>query len=139
MFSINNIQVDEFTNAYVACALWSSNDTNSEGEEIHLDELGEEALAPATLGAMIADCQKYQKQYAALLKQAYNSGVYVQGNEYNASNAGHDFWLTRCGHGAGFWDRGLGLTGEALAKTCGFKTEYDNIDLYIGDDGKIYA
>ena len=23
-----------------------------------------------------------------------------------ASQAGHDFWLTRCGHGAGFWDRG---------------------------------
>lgn len=34
----------------------------------------------------------------------------------------HDFWLTRNGHGCGFWDRGLGATGDALtsyAKTFG--------------------
>lgn len=30
------------------------------------------------------------------------------------SYAGHDFWLTRVGHGAGFWDRGLGDLGERL-------------------------
>ena len=26
---------------------------------------------------------------------------------------GHDLWLTRNGHGAGFWDRGLGAQGIA--------------------------
>jgi hypothetical protein len=24
----------------------------------------------------------------------------------NLDQAGHDLWLTRCGHGTGFWDRG---------------------------------
>lgn len=24
---------------------------------------------------------------------------------YSPERFGHDFWLTRCGHGAGFWDR----------------------------------
>lgn len=36
--------------------------------------------------------------------------------------AGHDFWLTRRGHGAGFWDRGLGDLGKRLseaANACG--------------------
>jgi hypothetical protein len=28
---------------------------------------------------------------------------------------GHDFILTRNGHGAGFWDRGLGAIGERLS------------------------
>jgi len=28
--------------------------------------------------------------------------------------AGHDFWLTREHHGAGFWDRGLGVAGARL-------------------------
>lgn len=35
---------------------------------------------------------------------------------------GHDFWLTRNGHGAGFWDRGHGELGDKLsdlAKTFG--------------------
>lgn len=29
---------------------------------------------------------------------------------------GHDFWLTRNHHGAGFWDRGLGEVGDQLTK-----------------------
>ena len=48
---------------------------------------------------------------------------------------GHDLWLTRNGHGAGFWDRGLGEVGDKLteiAKSMGSK------DLYKGDDGKIH-
>lgn len=34
----------------------------------------------------------------------------------DCSKTGADFWLTRCGHGAGFWDRGLGARGERLTK-----------------------
>src|ERR1044071_581042 len=29
---------------------------------------------------------------------------------------GHDLWLTRNRHGAGFWDRGMGALGEALSE-----------------------
>lgn len=32
----------------------------------------------------------------------------------DAGQAGHDFWLTRNHHGAGFWDRGLGERGDRL-------------------------
>ena len=47
----------------------------------------------------------------------------------------HDFWLTRNGHGVGFWDRGLGKLGDLLTDAA--KT-YGSADLYIGDDGLIY-
>jgi hypothetical protein len=35
---------------------------------------------------------------------------------FHATDAqhGHDFFLTRCGHGAGFWDRGYGELGRKL-------------------------
>ena len=36
----------------------------------------------------------------------------------SAELAGHDFALTRNGHGAGFWDRGLGEMGDMLTKEC---------------------
>lgn len=49
---------------------------------------------------------------------------------------GHDFLLTRDGHGAGFWDRGLGEIGDALAKAAG---AYGESGLYVGDDGMIYV
>lgn len=49
--------------------------------------------------------------------------------------AGHDFWLTRNGHGAGFWDRGLGDLGTRLAMSA---RAYGSQTLMLGHDGKIY-
>lgn len=48
---------------------------------------------------------------------------------------GHDFWLTRNRHGAGFWDRGLGELGEKLTT---WAHSYGSSDVYLGDDGKVH-
>lgn len=53
-----------------------------------------------------------------------------------AGQVGHDFALTRNGHGAGFWDRGLGELGDRLTEAC---RPYGECHLYVGDDGKVYA
>lgn len=37
-------------------------------------------------------------------------------NPENAAQAGHDFWLTRNGHGAGFWDGDWDTLGDVLTK-----------------------
>jgi hypothetical protein len=50
--------------------------------------------------------------------------------------AGHDFYLTRNGHGAGFWDRGLGELGDRLTKAAG---AYGETFEYVGDDRKGYS
>lgn len=50
-------------------------------------------------------------------------------NTYSETALIHDYWLTRNGHGAGFWDRGLGETGErmsSLARTDGEYYLYSN-------------
>lgn len=49
---------------------------------------------------------------------------------------GHDFFLTRCGHGAGFWDRGLGELGDWLTDRA---NRYGEQDAYVGDDGRLYV
>jgi hypothetical protein len=54
----------------------------------------------------------------------------------NPEQVGHDFVLTRNGHGAGFWDRGLGELGDRLTAMC---RPYGTFDLYVGDDGKLYS
>lgn len=38
-------------------------------------------------------------------------------DEWDESQIGHDFWLTRCGHGTGFWDRDL-PNGDAISEIC---------------------
>ena len=49
---------------------------------------------------------------------------------------GTDFWLTRNGHGAGFWDRGYGDLGDKLTA---FANKFGEVHVYKGDDGKAYV
>jgi hypothetical protein len=54
----------------------------------------------------------------------------------SAAQVGHDFWLTRNGHGAGFWDRGIGDYGDALTEHA---HSFGASDVYVGDDGRLYV
>ncbi len=117
--------LDTFTRAYIECALWSSNDesdpeTGGEPLDANYDE---DDIADETLDSIIADCKAFQDDNAVDLSAV------------GPGSAGHDFWLTRNGNGAGFWDRGLGKLGDRLSAAC---KPYGSCDLYVGDDGKIY-
>ena len=48
--------------------------------------------------------------------------------------AGHDFALTRNGHGAGFWDRGMGRIGDMLTDEA---HAYGEHYIAISDDGTV--
>ncbi len=128
MFNVDSLDV--FTRAYIECALWSS--TDDEGNPLDAEHSIED-IAPEAMQSMIADCKSFQETMKEDLREAYAS------EGYELSQAGHDFLLTRNGHGSGFWDRGLGETGEALTNACGWRMVFCEIDLYIGDEGKIYA
>ena len=60
--------------------------------------------------------------------------------EHNAiEQAGHDFWLTRNGHGAGFWDRSDDLYlgwDKFLAEV---SKEHGEVWICLGDDGFAHA
>lgn len=124
--------MDEFTKSYIETALWSSCDENDDP----LDKrYGIEHISENCLAQMIADCQAFQENNAQwLTKQnvmvSYDSGsALVRG--------GHDFWLTRNGHGAGFWDGDWSIeAGIALTKASKI---FGNVDLYVGNDEKIYS
>ena len=105
--------LDEFTKAYLEAIAFTDE------EELSDAEFSEEFLERAR-----QDCKKFQEENAVLLQ-----GLDTQ-------QCGHDFWLTRCGHGAGFWDSGLGEVGDKLTEAA---KKFGNIDTYIGDDGRIYG
>lgn len=126
---ILNLQrdVDAFTRAYIECALWSSNDesTPSGGEPFDKNYSWTD-LADETLAKMIADCANFQTENEFWLAN------------YPTENAGHDFWLTRNGHGAGFWENDFG-TEEDCEKLTKASKQFGTFDLYLGDDGEIYG
>jgi hypothetical protein len=121
----SEFQVEEFIKGYEMCALWSSTDDNGDP----LDQF-EGEVAEKTKALFKRDCDDFiAENIKDLMDVTERSG-------YDWSRAGHDFWLTRCGHGAGYWDRGLGEVGDRLTAAA---EKYGNIDLYIGDDNEIHA
>lgn len=124
---------DRFVESYIECALWSSVD--DAGNPLD-DTYGPEDLAPETIDAMRADCAGFYQEVRPILARLMILD----------SQAGHDFWLTRNRHGAGFWDRGHGAgfwdrghPEPESAQLTDAARRYGSCDLYIGDDGKIYG
>ena len=115
------LKLDEFTRGYIEGALFAS------GEEIGNVSLDD--LAEVTWKEAFQQCKTFQIVNAAVLAEAYLSPA------YNERTAGHDLWLTRNGHGAGYWDRGLNGAGDDLTLAAEL---LGTCELYRGDDDKLY-
>lgn len=80
--------------SYVDCALWATSHCDENGNDLGtLDQ-----FEPSR--KLIAQARKDCREFLALA----GSEIYA----HNPIQVGHDFWLTRERHGAGFWDRNLG-------------------------------
>lgn len=121
-----SLKLDVFTKAYIICALWSSNDEAGNSLDGKFDI---ENINPQDLEEVKLECLNFQKENIQLLESAYNN------KNYTLESAGYDLWLTRNGHGVGFWDRNLDEIGEQLTLKA---QELKESDLYVGDDGKLY-
>ena len=125
---MSHYNVDEFTRAYMECALWSTNDESTTDGGVPMDtNYSIEDIEEQTLAKMLSDCNRFQLHYGCLV-EAETMGV------SNWKRAGHDFWLTRNNHGAGFWD-GDWPRGDALTRIC--TDVFGEFLLYVSDDGKI--
>lgn len=121
------MELDSFTRQYIETALWSSNDESTPAGGEPMDKnYSFKDLAPETLEIMKADCDKFQADNHNLLEDCSRD---------ERKTAGHDFWLTRNSHGSGFWDGDWGDKGDALTAA---SKKFKEVNLYIGDDGKIY-
>ena len=112
-----------FTNACVAALYFT--DTGPDAEI----PPGTDMAAETRLN-LEADCRSFYRRYSCYFDVGGKSTD-------NDEQAGHDFWLTRNGHGAGFWD-GDWKDPYADMLTKGAKC-YGEFEPYLGDDGLIYA
>lgn len=113
---------DLFVRQYVATALWSTNDDDGVPLDTNYDI---DDLAPETLAKMVADCQKFRQQACRWLDE-----------HDDITDAAHDFWLTRNGHGCGFGDGDWPINGDKLTT---ISKAFRECTLYVGDDGMIYV
>lgn len=110
--------MNEFIEQYIKTMLWSS--TGCDERPLDAD-FGPEDLSDEAMAEVREDCEGFIEMAGDLI-------------EDNMSGAGHDFWLTRNGHGAGFWD-GDWKEGDKLTE---ISKTFGGQDPYVGDDGMIY-
>jgi len=126
-------ELEAFTAGYLECLLWQGLDWSDMDESDNptpLDENhGIDDIALEALAAIGAECAEFVEANRADLESAAEQRP---GWDW----LGHDFCLTRNGHGAGFWDRGLGELGQRLTEA---SHPYGESGEYVADDGLIYV
>lgn len=60
-------------------------------------------------------------------------------DHYAIEQAGHDFWLTRNGHGTGFWDRSDDIYFGFQDFFTKISEMHGEVHIYLGDDGFAHA
>lgn len=113
--------IDVITHHALVAWLWSE-----------IDHDGEPMDANYTVDD-IAECEREEwrdevEQFVQLSRAA------LRVSKLTDEQIGHDFTLTRNGHGAGFWDRGLGFSGDVLTNNA---NSFMEVSAYVGDDGSI--
>jgi hypothetical protein len=95
----------DFLRGYMECAewLWPEHDETEYG--FNRDAV--RGWSKEAQRQMRLDCRAFFKANAADLAAYEKAGRDMQ-------HAGHDFYLSREGHGTGFWDRGMGDLGKRL-------------------------
>lgn len=112
--------------SYIETALWSS-PCESEGIDFLDQEYSIEDFDESTLSNMKKEMVEFINKHYYLVDSSDDDTSY--------SMFAHNLWLTRNGHGTGFWD-GDYKYGEELTAEC---EKLNCINLYVGDDGKIYS
>lgn len=115
-----------FIIAYIDAALWSSSCNETENDDTPLsDRYSMADIDSLSMDRIVKECEDF-------IGQCKPEDLELQRDDQN----GHDFWLSRNGHGAGFFDRGLGDAGDRLQEIARGMGESD---IYVGDDKKLYV
>lgn len=136
-----DVRIDDMLRGYMVCAVWVGLDWTAvdRGEQnpdpldqnYDVDDIGDEARAKIRVD--IVDFVEHNRAdldlYAEL--RSFNP---AEGSVWDY--AGHDFYLSRNGHGTGFWDRGNDPVFERLHQAT---KPYGSQELDIDDDGKLYV
>lgn len=85
---MDNNQLAEMVSGYLEAVEWADKPENSSAR-----------FSKSQIEKAHVDCQSFVNDCGILADMA------IEQPGYSAVQFGRDFWLNRCGHGVGFWDR----------------------------------
>jgi hypothetical protein len=130
---VDESYIRRFIGAYVEAELWTAllygygegGVWYGEGEDpINADSVDAEVSAKS-----MQDIERVCREFV-MANESDLTALQEQFPQAGPEQCGHDFSLTRNGHGAGFWDRGYGPLGDKLTQACRpyGETNWDLID-----------
>jgi hypothetical protein len=117
------LEWDAFSDSYFDTTIWAEKPEDCDADDVW----------PGCYPKILEDCDRFQRENEELLNEAYQTmrrDGYGDLRLYDVTDAGHDFFLSRNGHGTGFWDRGLGEVGEKLHNAA---SAYGQVDVLPGE------
>ena len=102
------LRFDAFSTSYLETAVWADCPEDCDARDV----------SPLCIPRMLEDCERFQRENEDLLEAAYGMPSHHPGysGDYDATDAGHDFWLSRQGHAIGFAYRQLGMSAGILVR-----------------------
>jgi hypothetical protein len=129
--------LSEITGHYITAAYWTDTEPDTEDTPPTLA-----VMSASGIMAAAASCARFMQRCGPAVLIAYSDAGGTP------EQMGHDLWLSRNGHGAGFWDRKnlgvpYGFTSRPHADTLGdylhrIAKGMGQCDLVQGDDGLLY-
>jgi hypothetical protein len=151
---LSDDEIKEIFKGYIECALWTEEDTlkddmgvdDNDDEDIEdMDEIEkliklQDNFQNKNFISFISDDIDVNSRIDAY-KDIKNFIIYAGSDAINEAieenglfKLGMDIWLTRNGHGSGFFDHTYDNENELTDAA----RKLGSVDLYIGDDGKLY-
>ena len=136
MRKIKGVEINAMVQGYLETELWAGTCVSIKDPDIDQSEIDWESQTP-NLQDLNYDIESFSKE--ALEKAVQECADFYEANEEllegcDLETVGHDFMLTRNGHGAGFWD-GDYEHGDELTKAC---KPYGGTYMYVDANGEIH-
>lgn len=126
-------KIDAIFRQYVVTALWSETETDT-GEPLD-SNYGTEDINESDRERMRDDCMRFYLANRDDIEAVIGKTGPYGNREIDYSDIGHDFWLTRQHHGAGFWD---GDYPEPQAERLTRSAKAFGDCFLLADNGKVY-
>jgi len=126
------LELSELLHAYLTTAVWT--DQESLEEDSKDGKIGDFSLEMFQKSA--DDCLAFYTKARDMIVAVWNE-VRCGPDFGPLGRTGHDLWLTRNGHGCGFWDGDWpDPEGDKLTE---LSKELGEVWIYVGDDNLIYV
>jgi hypothetical protein len=124
---INSLKDNAFVMAAIECAFFVSTEND---EPFSHFGFSFEQISEGSLFKISLDCHRF----------SLACGNFWREHGWTDEQAGHDFWLSRNGHGTGFFDRSEICGDDRVRNALQMAAEsVGECNLYVGDDNMIYC